>query len=149
MERNLRRARAEDLPRVMAIAAECSTAAQWSCEQYERLLTAESREASVFLVITNEEGVSGFLVGRLAADEWEISNIAIEPGRQRTGLGSALLREFLKLAREQARTVFLEVRASNLAARKLYQKLDFREIGRRKSYYHNPQEDAILLQLSF
>jgi len=51
--------------------------------------------------------------------------------------------------REQARRVHLEVRESNTAARKLYERWGFREVGRRKSYYSGPPEDALLLEILF
>jgi ribosomal-protein-alanine N-acetyltransferase len=61
-----------------------------------------------------------------------------------------LLGEFLRLARERgADTVFLEVRESNLAARRLYEKATFVEKGRRQLYYQEPEEDAIVYQLGF
>jgi ribosomal-protein-alanine N-acetyltransferase len=60
-----------------------------------------------------------------------------------------LLGEFLELARaEGAETVFLEVRASNQAARFLYEKWAFLEAGRRKAYYRNPVEDAVVCRLT-
>ena len=145
----VRRGRRQDLPRIVAMAQECETAAQWTSEQYEKFITAGNAEQKLFLVLETNNRVNGFAVGHAAAGEWEIENIVIDPRVQCTGLGSHLLREFLSIARQSGRAVFLEVRESNLSARKLYQKLDFREIGRRKSYYQQPQEDAILLKLSF
>jgi [ribosomal protein S18]-alanine N-acetyltransferase len=145
----VRHARREDLPRIVAMAQECETAAQWTSEQYAKFITAENAEQKLFLVLESDDRVNGFAVGHAAAGEWEIENIVIDPQVQCTGLGSHLLHEFLSIARQSGRAVFLEVRESNLSARKLYQKLDFREIGRRKSYYQRPQEDAILLKLCF
>jgi [ribosomal protein S18]-alanine N-acetyltransferase len=145
----VRHARREDLPRIVAMAQECETAAQWTFEKYAKFITTEITEPKLFLVLETNDRVNGFAVGQAAAGEWEIENIVIDPRVQCSGLGSHLLREFLSIARQSGRAVFLEVRESNHSARKLYQKLDFREIGRRKSYYQRPQEDAILLKLSF
>jgi ribosomal-protein-alanine N-acetyltransferase len=94
--------------------------------------------------------VQGFIVGRAIGEEWEIENIAVaEPIRSR-GLGTRLLGEFLDLARGRgARAVFLEVRESNLAARRLYEKWVFIESGRRRRYYRDPEEDAISYRLDF
>lgn len=149
----VRPARRDDLSRVMEIARLSGTAAQWSPEQYENYLTDAPAQLSVFLVITSENQIQGFAVGRTASHEadaeWELENIAVDPGLRCTGLGSHLLREFMNVVRGRATAVFLEVRESNRAARKLYEKLDFHEVGRRKAYYPDPPEDAVLLKHSF
>lgn len=78
-----------------------------------------------------------------APDEAEIVDLNVAPDRRRQGVASALLRAFL--AGRQGR-VFLEVRPSNQAARRLYQGFGFRETGRRQAYYQSPPEDAILME---
>jgi [ribosomal protein S18]-alanine N-acetyltransferase len=143
----VRRAVPADLTRVQEIAAANSAAAQWSDKQYDTIF-AERGEQNLVLVIENEQ-VEGFIVARLAGDQWEIENIAIDPEVQRQGKGSQLLCEFLEQARGRGTAVFLEVRQSNLTARKFYEKMGFAEAGRRKSYYREPAEDALILQLSF
>jgi ribosomal-protein-alanine N-acetyltransferase len=61
------------------------------------------------------------------------------------GIGSALVQELAKRAqRESVSAILLEVRESNLPARRLYEKQGFREVGRRRNYYADPSEDAIL-----
>jgi ribosomal-protein-alanine N-acetyltransferase len=68
---------------------------------------------------------------------------------RRKGLGTRLLDALLAAARETHSTsVFLEVRESNAAARSLYEKAGFNQTDRRKSYYTNPPEDAILYRLT-
>ena len=68
----------------------------------------------------------GFIAGRAVGEEWEIENIAVAGPARRRGLGTRLLGEFLDLARDRgAEAVFLEVRESNLAARRLYEKWAF------------------------
>ena len=102
------------------------------------------------MVIQEDSAVVGFVVGRGAAGEWEIENIAVTGAARRRGLGSRLLGEFLHHVRSSgAAEVFLEVRESNRAARKLYEKWAFIEAGRRKSYYQDPQEDALVLKFYF
>ena len=82
--------------------------------------------------------------------EWEIENIAVAGPARRRGLGTRLLGELLDLARGRgADAVFLEVRESNHAARALYEKWAFLESGRRRGYYKDPEEDAILYRLGF
>jgi [ribosomal protein S18]-alanine N-acetyltransferase len=149
MAPKVRPAKRDDLPRVLAIARACGTAAQWSQQQYEKILASTATDAIVFLVVVMGNDLSGFMVGHAAAGDWEIENIAVDPSVQHTGLGSHLLGAFLDCIRQRASSVFLEVRESNAAARKLYKKLGFAEVGRRKTYYQSPPEDAILLKRSF
>jgi ribosomal-protein-alanine N-acetyltransferase len=138
-----------DLNRVLQIARECHDAAQWPDHEFERSFAPESGSPRVILVISDDHNVHGFIIGRAAGDQWEIENVAIDPGKQRQGLGAELVREFLNRTGTGANEVFLEVRESNLPARKLYEKLGFAQVGRRKSYYQAPAEDAILLRFSF
>jgi [ribosomal protein S18]-alanine N-acetyltransferase len=89
--------------------------------------------------------VQGFLVARHVASEWELENIVVAPLARRKGLGQQLLDALLVAAREtNSSSVFLEVRESNAAARCLYEKAAFEQTGRRKSYYTDPVEDAVL-----
>ena len=90
----------------------------------------------------------GFVAGRVLDNEWEIENIVVAGPARRRGFGTRLLGEFLELARcRGAQAVFLEVRESNLAARRLYEKWAFVQSGRRKLYYREPEEDAIVFRL--
>lgn len=88
------------------------------------------------------------LVHQPLADEWTIMNIAVVPQAQRRGYAEALVRYVVAKAARQPAKVFLEVRSSNNAARKLYQKVGFQEIGLRKNYYptlSGTKEDAIVM----
>ena len=96
----------------------------------------------------NNDAIQGFLIVRGVASEWEIENIAIAATSRRRGLGTRLLREFLKTARSRGATaVYLDVRESNTSARRLYEKCAFSENGRRPNYYRDPEEAAILFRL--
>jgi ribosomal-protein-alanine N-acetyltransferase len=89
--------------------------------------------------------VQGFVVARHVAPEWELENIVVAPAVRRRGLGQRLLDALLAAAREtNSSSVFLEVRESNAAARCFYEKAGFVQTGRRKSYYTDPAEDAVL-----
>ena len=84
------------------------------------------------------------------ASEWEIENIAVAGAARRRGLGSHLMGEFLHHVRSSGgKEVSLEVRESNSAARALYEKWAFLEAGRRKGYYQDPPEDALILKFYF
>jgi [ribosomal protein S18]-alanine N-acetyltransferase len=141
----------EDVPRMMEIAGRSATAAHWNRDAYASLFAPGALPGLVTLVIQENGALAGFLVGReVTQDEWEIENLAVAGVARRRGLGSRLLTEFLNLARSRGgKDIFLEVRASNHAARALYQKWAFVEAGVRRSYYQDPLEDAVILRLSF
>jgi ribosomal-protein-alanine N-acetyltransferase len=100
-----------------------------------------------FLVAETGDGVAGYVIARDAADEGEILNLAVAPAWHHRGVGRALVARVLAaLAGRGVTQVFLEVRASNVAARALYQSVGFREVGRRVRYYRRPVEDAVVLR---
>jgi len=138
----IRPATAADVAAMMALEHQAATAAHWSAADYARIFAAGSQY--VALVLEGRE-VEGFAVARGVGTEWEIENIAVAGAAQRHGLGTHLLVELLERLRQAgARNVFLEVRESNRPARALYEKWAFVESGRRKAYYRDPDEDAVL-----
>ncbi|HEY8104782.1 MAG TPA: ribosomal protein S18-alanine N-acetyltransferase, partial [Gemmatimonadales bacterium] len=91
--------------------------------------------------------VVGYLIAREAAGTGEILNLAVDPPRRRAGIARALLDAGLTVLRQRAvEEVFLEVRVSNAAAQALYHGAGFEEVGRRRAYYRNPVEDALVLR---
>ena len=151
----IRPATPADIPVVMALERAAPEAAHWSHAQYQEA-TGNSGPHRVALLIVEESiaekeaPVRGFLVARELNREWEIENIVISAGVRRRGLGARLLLAFLDGARnESANAVFLEVRKSNLGARKLYENSGFVHSGSRRLYYREPQEDAELYRLIF
>lgn len=144
---HIRPATAADIPALMALEKHAVTAAHWSIAQYQAAFSGEG-PFRVALVIEEAARVRGFVIGRVVNQEWEIENIAVAGPARRRGLGTRLLGEFLDIARSQgAKTVFLEVRESNLAARRLYEKWAFTESGRRHFYYREPVEDAVVYRI--
>ena len=90
--------------------------------------------------------VVGFCAFWLVLDEIHINNVAVRPPLRGVGIGSALLHRALAEAKELgARRATLEVRASNEAARRLYERLGFYVAATRRNYYTNPVEDALIL----
>ena len=80
-------------------------------------------------------------------DETDMMNVAVHPDFRRKGVAESLIEELVDhLRRMGSHCLTLEVRASNAPAIALYEKLNFREIGRRKNYYRNPKEDALILR---
>jgi len=145
---HIRRATAADISAILSLEQQAATAAHWQAEQYQMALSAET-PARLMLLAEDESGVLGFVVGREAGGELEIENLAVTPAVQRRGLATSLLKELRRLAGRGARqSAFLEVRESNLAARRLYEKNLFVESGRRPHYYRDPEEDAIVYRLA-
>ena len=94
-------------------------------------------------------GLAGFIVARLIAGEMHVNNVAVRPEFRRTGIGLRLLESTLANARKAgAEVAQLEVRAGNEAALALYGLCGFQFVGRRKNYYRQPTEDALLMSLS-
>jgi ribosomal-protein-alanine N-acetyltransferase len=92
--------------------------------------------------------VRGYVVAVFAADEAEIANLAVADHARGSGVGRALLDAVVVEARRRdATAIYLEVRESNAAARRLYGSQGFLTVGRRKGYYRRPVEDALVLSL--
>jgi len=145
----VRPATCADIPAMMLLANHSVTAAHWPREHYERIFD-DHASRRLALVIGESVAAQGFLIAQEVASEWEIENIAISGAARRRGLGTRLLGEFLNRVRaEGAAAVYLEVRESNQAARSLYEKWGFVESGRRRGYYSQPGEDAIIYRFSF
>ena len=102
---------------------------------------------SFWLVATEEDRVTGYIGSQTVMDETDMMNVAVHPDYRRKGIAEALVNGLVEaLKRKESRCLTLEVRASNVPAIALYEKLGFSEIGRRKNYYRNPREDALILR---
>ena len=146
---NIRPATAADVPAMMTLERHAVTAAHWSEADYQRIFAPAPAAERITLVLEEKE-VEAFIIARGVGTEWELENVAVAGPARRRGLGTRLLAELLKRVHKAgAHNVFLEVRESNRAARELYQKWAFVESGRRKAYYHAPDEDAVLYRFAF
>jgi [ribosomal protein S18]-alanine N-acetyltransferase len=151
MTASVRSANLNDVAAIRALEQQTPAAAHWTAEQYQKL-------ASIGIILVAEQAaeisteragtICGFLCARDVAGEWEIENVAVAANVLRQGIASGLLRALIGRARrESAKAILLEVRESNLAARRLYEKHGFQETGRRSDYYNDPPEDALLYAL--
>ncbi|MGD0437958.1 MAG: GNAT family N-acetyltransferase [Bryobacteraceae bacterium] len=132
----IRPAQAADLSRITDIQATALEASQWLSRDY---LTFDCHLASL------DGNIAGFIVSRRVADrEREILNVAVHPDFRRLGIGTELLQA--ECARWPG-SHFLEVRESNTAARRLYERLGFEVIGTRPGYYENPPETGIVMRI--
>ncbi len=144
----IRAATPDDLPAIQRIEQQSDTAAHWSLLAYGALFEQDApRRRALVATNSGSDDVCGFIIVRSLADEWEIENLAVAPEQRLRGIASELLGELLReLQSAGALAVLLEVRESNRAARRLYEKHGFSLEGRRADYYRNPSEDALLLR---
>lgn len=124
----------------------------WSKQGFIDGLTNEN---AVFYVAESnansiEKKVLGYCGLYFAADEGEITNVAVLPEYRGNGIADQILAEVLLDAKSRELTqIFLEVRASNIPAQKLYEKHGFTSQGIRKNFYREPKEDAIVMMCAF
>ncbi len=141
---SVRRMSAQDVTAALSILEESPEASMWSKES---LLEATAQGSAWTADLHGR--VAGTLMGRAAADEFEILNLAVGKAFRRRGVATKLVSIAFQEAQSAGATkVFLEVRASNQGGIALYTRLGFRLLGRRHNYYRNPLEDAVLLVLS-
>lgn len=141
----IRRMTLEDIPAVIEL-EHISFSLPWPERSFRFELT--DNPTSRCWVAEVDRRLVGMVVGWLFVDEIHIATIATHPDFRRRGIGRKLLSYMLIHAmKEGARSSFLEVRESNLAAQEMYRKFGFEEAGRRKRYYRDNGEDAILMNL--
>jgi len=144
----IRALRSEDVPTLMEIERASPTVAHWSESEYQTLLASDATVQRKTLVAKQEANAGGFVVAKVVAGDLEIENIVVRAHSQRQGVGEQLLSRVIQEAkRNGARQILLEVRSQNRAARNLYAKCGFSVVGRRRAYYQEPEDDAVLYRL--
>lgn len=119
------------------------------CWSYESVCDVLHYSNNVYYVAkdTQSDKVIGFAGIMIVADEAELLNIAILEDYRKTGIAKRLLFLLFEKAKEaKAYRMLLEVREHNYVAISLYEKLAFRQIGVRKNYYSNPDENALIME---
>jgi ribosomal-protein-alanine N-acetyltransferase len=135
----VRSATPADVPALSAI-ERTVFADPWTPAAFRELLGPYS------LVATDDGSVTGYVFARVMSDEAEVLNLAVRKDVQRKGIGRHLLDAIFESFRKRGvREVYLEVRVSNAAGQAFYERLGFRQVGRRRSYYDKPREDALIL----
>ena len=114
----------------------------------ENSVASELKNKLALWLVAEENGaVAGYIGSQTCTDESDVMNVAVHPDFRRRGIAEALVNALVaELKAMGSHCLTLEVRASNGPAIALYEKLDFHEIGRRKNYYRNPKEDALILR---
>jgi [ribosomal protein S18]-alanine N-acetyltransferase len=149
MQLQIRDASLRDLDGIWQI-ERLSFSQPWSLRSFQRELTLPFSRLVVASGSENgDRSLAGFLCRWLVADESHILNVAVHPELRRFGVGTQLIRVAIDEAKAKGiGLVTLEVRRSNVAARRLYRKLEFEERRLRRNYYA-PGEDAIVMELRF
>ena len=102
---------------------------------------------SLWLVALEADTVVGYIGSQSVLGESDMMNVAVHPDHRRKGIAEALITELVSMLREKGNhCLSLEVRASNMPAISLYEKLGFSQVGLRKNYYRNPREDGLILR---
>ncbi len=139
----IRKMRNGDLPQVMLIELATFTM-PWGEATFRGLLR---RKDSDLLVADLKGEIMGYAVFWAVLEQGELGNVAVDDDARGKGIGSKLIQAVLDRAAERrVREIFLEVRKSNVRAQDLYKSFGFFEVGRRKNYYLEPLEDALVMK---
>ncbi|MCD7732135.1 MAG: ribosomal protein S18-alanine N-acetyltransferase [Oscillospiraceae bacterium] len=128
-----------DITAVCEIEKECFTAEAWSEESFMYRL---GKSGFISLVAIDSGEVVGYIAASEILDEQYLDSLAVRADYRGQGVAT----ELMKSAFDPQKTVYLEVRESNLPAINLYKKLGFEEYAKRRNYYENPTENAILMR---
>lgn len=139
----LRAMRHSDVEAVVAIEVDAFTS-PWRERTFANLIGQPGVE--LFVMTHAEDGVIGYAVLWCVLDQGELANIALARAHRGRGLGGLILERVMERARSRrVRTLYLEVRASNERAIALYRRFGFEQVGRRRGYYDEPKEDALVM----
>ena len=134
-----------DIPEVVNI-ERLSFTTPWSEVSF---LSEVHSEHSIAKIAEFKKIVVAYIIVKCIEDECHLLNLAVHPDYRRCSIAKAMLSNIIQELKEEGYSFFyLEVRASNYAARRLYEKLGFKTIGTRKGYYVDPREDAAIMMLS-
>lgn len=132
----------QDLDQVMEI-EKALFSVPWTKEGF---MTYLLKQNAVFLVVEEKGEILGYCGVITVLEEGDITNVAVRSDRQKEGIGNFLISSLIRLTQDiGVTTLHLEVRKSNDAAIRLYQRQGFKEDGIRKNYYTAPDEDACLM----
>ncbi len=139
---DIRRLQMQDLSAIEEIERR-SYPTPWSRSMFAGEL---AKPASVCLGAFEGERLAGYMIISRYVDAWHVMNIAVDPEFRRRGIATALLERLFELTEDESRRGYtLEVRVSNEAAIKLYERLGFRSRGIRRGYYTDNREDALIM----
>lgn len=136
----------ENIPQIAEI-EKASFSKPWSEKSITESFLSQS---NIFFVAEINGKIVGYIGMTLSIDEGYILNVAVLPQYRKQGVGRKLVESLISFG-ENNKLVFitLEVRESNIPAISLYTQYGFSQVGKRKNYYSNPSEDALLLTKYF
>jgi [ribosomal protein S18]-alanine N-acetyltransferase len=137
----IRRLTYADLPQVIAIERRAFPT-PWSLAMFVLEL---SKPSGICLAALMEERLVGYLVCSRYDTIWHLMNVAVDDRLRRQGIATTLLERLFELADKPSEQYTLEVRTSNEDAIRLYERFGFRTAGRRRAYYHDNREDALIM----
>ncbi len=141
----VRRVESHDVPAIAALEKEIFSDA-WSESGIGELLESENY---TLLCCGSEDRVAGYAIFSHILSEGELLRVAVSPEHRRLGVGRLLINAFLSGEYSQpVEKVFLEVRSANEGAIALYKSLGFETIAKRRAYYKNPTDDALIMELT-
>jgi ribosomal-protein-alanine N-acetyltransferase len=141
---HLRRMSPADLPRVLEIEYTCFST-PWKDATFRGLMRRTDTDLFVAEV---DDRIVGYSACWTVIDQSELGNVAVAPEARGLGIGGALVDVVVERVKERgARELFLEVRESNHVAQAIYRDRGFTVVGRRRSYYAQPTEDALVMRL--
>lgn len=140
----IQRAGAAEVPQIVGVEKRCFEC-HWAERQY---LSGLDNNTLRLITASDGSSVLGYVAYTVMVGEMEILNIAVVPEARRQGLGRKMLRAVLNEGiAEKVEACFLDVRVSNVPAIGLYTEFGFEQVGRRKRYYPDNREDALLFRL--
>ncbi len=137
----------DDLDQVLAIENVCFST-PWTLTSFQYEI---KNSDTIFKVVVVDDHVVGFVCIRSMLDITHVMDLAVLPAMRKRGIGCVLLKEALKELRKQrpeTAQVTLEVRESNMAAIRVYEKSGFKKAGSRKQYFRKPDEDAVIMSIN-
>jgi ribosomal-protein-alanine N-acetyltransferase len=140
----LRRLSYSDLPSVISIERR-SFPTPWSLAMFVLEL---SKPSGICLAAEDENGLVGYLVCSRYEQVWHLMNVAVSPEHRRRGVATELIERLFEEAGTGSRFT-LEVRISNIGAIAMYERFGFRSAGRRRRYYNDNGEDALIMWLAY
>ena len=141
LDLEIRRLTYADLPQVIAIERRAFPT-PWSLAMFVLEL---SKPSGICLAALLDDRIVGYLVCSRYDTVWHVMNVAVDVNLLRQGIASTLLERLFDMADKPNEQYTLEVRTSNEAAIRLYERFDFRAAGRRRAYYHDNREDALIM----
>ena len=137
----IRRLTYADLPQVIAIERRAFTT-PWSLAMFVLEL---SKPSGICLAAVRGDRIVGYLVCSRYDTIWHLMNVAVDDRLRRQGIAIALIEHLFELADQPGEQYTLEVRTSNQSAIRLYESFGFHAAGRRRGYYHDNREDAVIM----